>query len=225
MAESSSLDRPALLVIDVQNDFSLGSSPHAVPGTDALVPTIARVVSGFRAVGLPVVHVVRLYLADGSNADLCRRPLLASGVPLVRPGTEGSQVRTELQPTPPFTLDHESLLAGKPQPVGPNEWAMYKPRWGAFFATELEAHLRMLGVETVTVVGANFPNCPRTTIYEASERDFNLVVVADALSRAYPQGLDECAGIGARLLDTDELLTLLDGRVPGAANQSLRLEM
>ncbi|MCL9759475.1 cysteine hydrolase family protein [Frankia sp. AiPa1] len=219
MAELSALDQPALLVIDVQNDFSLRSSPHAVPGTDELVPTIGRVVSGFRAAGLPLIHVVRLYLADGSNADLCRRPLLTSGVPLVRPGTEGSQVRTELQPSPPFTLDHESLLAGSLQPVGPNEWVMYKPRWGAFFATELEAHLRTLGVETVTTVGANFPNCPRTTIYEASERDFKLVIVADALSRAYPQGLDECAGIGARILVTDELLTLLDSRRSGAANQ------
>ena len=219
MVELPSLDRSALLVIDVQNDFSLRSSPHAVPGTHELVPTIAQVVSGFRAVGLPVVHVVRLYLADGSNADLCRRPLLASGVPLVRPGTDGSQVRAELQPKPPFTLDHESLLAGKLQDVGPNEWAMYKPRWGAFFATELETHLRTLGVETVAIVGANFPNCPRTTIYEASERDFNLIVVADALSCAYPQGLDECAGIGAHILVADELLTLFGGGGSGAANR------
>lgn len=199
----------ALLTIDVQNDWSLPASPHAVPGTDERVPTMARVVAGFRAAGLPVIHVVRLYLADGSNAELCRRDRVAAGPPLVRPGGPGSQVRAELHPDHPFVLDHPALLAGGLQRVGPAEWAMYKPRWGAFFATPLEDHLRAIGAETVVVIGTNFPNCPRTTVYEASERDFGLIVVPDALSQGYPRAFDECAGIGARLLSADDLLTQL----------------
>ncbi len=200
----------ALLTIDVQNDFTLDSSRHVVAGTDGLVPTMAGIAAGFRAAGLPIVHVVRLYLADGSNAETCRRPLLASGDPLVRPGTPGSQVRAELHPRPPFTLDHASLLAGRFQSVGTAEWVMYKPRWGAFFGTDLEAWLRTRDVETVVVTGANFPNCPRTTVYEASERDFQPIVVSDAISGTYQRGLDECAGIGARVLRARELLATLE---------------
>ncbi|MCK9893360.1 isochorismatase family cysteine hydrolase [Frankia sp. AgB32] len=200
------MNRWALLTIDVQNDFSLPCSPHAIAGTDELVPTMASVVAGFRAAGLPIVHVVRLYQADGSNAEACRRPLLRSGEPLVRPGTPGSQLRAELHPRPPFTLDHAALLAGRFQPVGTSERVLYKPRWGAFFGTGLDAWLRARGVEAVAVVGANFPNCPRMTVYEASERDFQPIVVADAISGIYPRGIEECAGIGARALSAAELL-------------------
>ena len=201
--------RCALLTIDVQNDVTSATSPIAVPGTDEWVPAMAEIARGFRARALPVVHVVRLYKADGSNAELCRRSLIASGVPLLRPGTEGSQLREELLPPRPFRLDHETLLAGRLQSVDSREWAMYKPRWGAFYETGLAEHLRSLDVDTVAVVGANFPNCPRTTIYEASERDFRIIVVCDAISRAYPQGLEECSGIGARVLTASELLDWL----------------
>lgn len=69
------------------------------------------------------------------------------------------------------------------------EWVMYKPRWGAFYGTTLEERLRALDVDTLVVCGCNFPNCPRTTIYEASERDFHIVFVSDATSAVYEQGL------------------------------------
>ncbi len=208
------MNRWALLTIDVQNDFSLSSSPHGIAGTDQLIPTMAEVAAGFRAAGLPIVHVVRLYHADGSNAEECRRALLRSGEPLVRPGTPGSQLRAELCPRAPFTLDHSSLLAGRFQPIGTSdgasECAMYKPRWGAFFGTGLDDWLRTRAVEAVAVIGVNFPNCPRMTVYEASERDFQPIVVTDASSGIYPRGIEECAGIGARALSAAELLAAIN---------------
>lgn len=39
--------------------------------------------------------------------------------------------------------------------------------------------------------GCNFPNCPRTSIYEASERDFRTVLVRDAISGLYERGEHE----------------------------------
>jgi nicotinamidase-related amidase len=45
-------------------------------------------------------------------------------------------------------------------------------------------------VDTVLVCGCNFPNCPRTTIYEASAL-FQIVFVPDATSGAYERGLEE----------------------------------
>src|SRR5205814_1216472 len=101
----------------------------------------------------------------------------ADGARLVLAGSPGAELASDLVPASAPRLDTELLLAGGIQRVGPGEAIIYKPRWGAFFQTPLEAHLRALGVSTLVFAGCNFPNCPRTSIYEASERDFRLVLV------------------------------------------------
>ena len=194
--------RSALLTVDVQRDFYAADAPALISGTSECLPAMRTVVDAFRRSGTPIVHVVRLYEADGSNAEAVRRPLLA-GKSIVRPGTPGSQVAPELLPAPGVELDPATLLAGQLQQIGEAEWLMYKPRWGAFYRTPLEAHLRSHEVSSVTVVGCNFPNCPRTTVYEASERDFATTLVADAVSGTYERGLKELAGIGTRVLTAD----------------------
>jgi nicotinamidase-related amidase len=90
------------------------------------------------------------------------------------------------------------------------EWIIYKPRWGAFYKTTLEGHLHELGVNTVVVCGCNFPNCPRTTIYEASERDFKIVMAKDATSLVYDIGLQELQNIGVSVMNTDECIAWLE---------------
>ena len=103
-------------------------------------------------------------------------------------------------------LNSNLLLSGQLQQVGPTEWIIYKPRWGAFYNTLLEKHLHSLGIDTVVVCGCNFPNCPRTTIYEASERDFRIVLAKDATSLIYDRGLQELKSIGVSLMDSDECI-------------------
>jgi nicotinamidase-related amidase len=98
------------------------------------------------------------------------------------------------------------LLSGDFQEIGPLEWVMYKPRWGAFFATGLEAHLRSHGVTTVVVSGCNYPNCPRATLYEASERDFRSVLISDAVSRFDDRGRHEMNDIGVCVIDAAAFL-------------------
>jgi nicotinamidase-related amidase len=194
----------ALLTIDMQRDFALPSSPAHIPGTAEVAEQAKTLVKGFRSAGRPIVHMVRLYLPDGSNAELSRRPYLEAGRRLVCPGTSGAELLDPLKPDPGVSLDPDLLMSGRPQQVGPAEWIMYKPRWGAFYATSLEEHLRSLGVDTVVICGCNFPNCPRTTIYEASERDFHTVFVPDATSGVYARGLDELKGIGVAVQDVDK---------------------
>jgi nicotinamidase-related amidase len=98
-------------------------------------------------------------------------------------------------------LDSGLLLSGRAQQVGHNEVVIHKPRWGAFFNTPLDSHLRSLGVDTLVFVGCNFPNCPRTSIYEASERDFKIVLAEDAVSGLYPKGKEEMLNIGVQVID------------------------
>src|SRR5690606_39382917 len=123
--------------------------------------------------------------------------------------------RLERRAEPP-ELDDRLLLDGGIQHLGPNEFALYKPRWGAFYDTPLDTHLRGLGVSTLVFAGCNFPNCPRTSIYEASERDYRTVLAVDAVSGAYDRGLAELAGIGVHLLTVDEIEASLGGSARGA---------
>jgi nicotinamidase-related amidase len=194
----------ALVTIDMQNDF-LDGQPCGIPGTSAILPQMRELAEIFRRARLPVIHVVRLYRADGSNADLCRRSTVEEGASIVRPGTPGAQLASPLLPAREAILDAELLLSGTPQLLAPREWAIYKPRWGAFYATALEQHLKDLGVTSLAFAGCNFPNCPRTSIYEASERDFRIVLVEDAISGLYDRGRDEMKNIGVHLITARKL--------------------
>jgi len=207
--------KAALVTIDVQVD-TLDGQPLEVPGTSAALPAMAELCAAARSASRPIVHVVRLYLADGSNAELSRRELVRGPEPVLRPGTPGRMLAPELLDGPSPVLDDRLLLDGGIQHLGPNEFALYKPRWGAFYDTPLDAHLRGLGVSTLVFAGCNFPNCPRTSIYEASERDYRTVLAVDAVSGAYDRGLAELAGIGVHLLTVDEIEASLGGSARGA---------
>lgn len=193
----------ALLTIDVQRDFTLPDAPATIPGTMDAVPVMRRVAEAFRRGDKPVVHVVRLYRRDGSNVDLCRRGHVEEGMRIVVPGTEGAEIVGELTP-PEAELDADRLLDGDLQEFGPNEWVMYKPRWSAFYRTPLDSHLRDLGVDTVVVLGCNYPNCPRTTVYDATQHDYRAGFVSDATSGTYERGLEELDGIGVEIMTAEE---------------------
>jgi nicotinamidase-related amidase len=198
----------ALVLIDVQRDFYADDAPLPIEGTKTAIPAMARLTTEFRDRALPIVHVVRLYRADGSNADLVRKQAIEKGARYAVPGSVGSQIAEELLPNP-VELDHELLLSGELQQVGPREHVIYKPRWGAFYQTKLEQHIRDTGSDTLVFAGCNFPNCPRTSIYEASERDFRIVLVSDALSGLDDRGVKESRAIGVDVRDLSATLDWL----------------
>jgi nicotinamidase-related amidase len=205
----------ALLTIDTQNDFTLPNSPFSITGTFEIVPKMRQVLHAFRTAHKPIIHVIRIYNSDGSNVDLCRRKAIAElGNKLVISGTQGAELVDELKPSSSpssskVRLDTELLLEGKLQQVAMKEWIMYKPRWGAFYATPLENHLHKLNTNTVVICGCNFPNCPRTTVYEASERDFRVVLISDATSNIYERGLHELDRIGIELMTSNDCVAAL----------------
>ena len=212
-------DSAALITIDVQRDFSLPGAPLEIPGTMDAVPRIRRLLDAFRAMGRPIVHVVRLYREDGGNVDPVRRAAVEGGARMAAPGSDGAELMDDLKPTPSLRLDCGALLQGEFQRLATNEYAMYKPRWGAFYGTKLEAFLKERRIDTIVFAGCNFPNCPRTSIYEASERDFRIVAVADAISGAYDRGVAELRNIGVLAVTTDEALAWFAGE-PVAASLS-----
>jgi len=199
----------ALITIDVQNDSALPGSPLEIKGTMDIIPNTVKLLALFREHLKLVIHIIRLYKEDGSNVDLVRRKRIESGISAVRPGSDGAELVNELKPKS-FKINSERLLKGFSQELTSNEFIIYKPRWGAFYSTPLEEILRAKKITTLAFTGCNFPNCPRTSIYEASERDFRIVIIQDAISGIYDRGLEELRNIGCEVILTDDFIRSLN---------------
>ena len=83
-------ESPALLIVDVQNDFCPGGALPVTEG-DAVVPVLRRLAARFAALGLPV-YASRDWHMPGSDEHECEgsdfhspRPLFVEATWLVRP--------------------------------------------------------------------------------------------------------------------------------------------
>lgn len=158
----------ALLIVDMQNDFVLETSPFRVAGAQATVPQLARLLSAARARRWVIVHVVREYAADGSDVELTRRDGFLGCGGYAVPGTRGAEIIEELAPAP-------------------GEYRIVKPRFSAFMHTKLDLLLRRSGVSSVVVCGTQYPNCIRATAFDALALDYAVVVAEDATSAQTPE--------------------------------------
>jgi nicotinamidase-related amidase len=198
------LDKTVLITIDTQRD-TLDGQPLEIPGTSAVLPNIRLLLNIFRNRSMPIIHIVRIYQRDGGNVDICRREAVENGLPWILKDSEGCQIASEFFTPGVVALNTSLLLSGGIQNISTNEVIIYKSRWGAFYNTPLEDHLKKLNVSTLIFTGCNYPNCPRTSIYEASERDFRIILVTNAISGLYEQGEREMRNIGVGLFTAEEL--------------------
>jgi len=199
----------ALVTIDTQNDFSLPDAVCEIKNTFDIIPNMVKLLGKFRERNKPIIHIVRFYKEDASNVDICRKKKVQEGLNVVVPNSEGAELVNELKPNDDM-LDAEKLLTGEVQEIGSNEHVIYKPRWGAFYETPLDGFLKERGITTLVFSGCNFPNCPRTSIYEASERDYRLIVIEDAISGVYDKGIQELKNICCEVIKTDEFLKIFN---------------
>jgi nicotinamidase-related amidase len=188
----------ALLVIDFQRDLA-DDGDHPIPGTSTVAPAVRALTEAFRRAKRPIVHVVRLYSSGDDDIDLPRRGAIRAGTAFLAPGTEGSQVIKGVLPQDE-ELDPQLLLTGEPQRVGPDEVIVFKPRWSAFHRTRLHEWLTERGVTSLVVAGCNLPNCPRATLFDASNHDYRAALAVDAVSQVTQARLDDLTLIGIQLL-------------------------
>ena len=167
--------RVALIVIDMQRDFlepggfgeSLGND---VARLQAIVPATARLIAGFRASGRPVIHTRECHRPDLSD---CPPAKLARGAPGSRIGDAGPMGRILIAGEPGAEIVPELFpIAG--------ELVIDKPGKGAFYATELSAHLEALGIAQLVFAGVTTEVCVQTTMREANDRGFECLIAVDA---------------------------------------------
>ncbi|MDD1685270.1 MAG: cysteine hydrolase [Methanoregula sp.] len=191
------MEKPALLIIDMQNDFVLEGRPLRVAGAPAVIPKIKTLLAGFRQRKLPIFHVLRIHRPDGSDVEITRQDLFSKS-PFAVEGTPGAAVIDELSPRR-------------------GEYVLKKTRMSAFIGTELDLMLRTVGITRLFVCGIQTPNCIRTTVFDAIAYNFPVVLVDDATGASSDEvhraNLRDMQNIGVRIVTTAEVPGLLDARL------------
>jgi nicotinamidase-related amidase len=157
----------AVLVVDMQNAFidpkgSLARLGVPVARNVRPIPHIQAVLAAARAAEVPIVHlrfVLREDLSDLGEVGRRFPPLRE-----LRHCAEGS-------------WDAAFYPGMEPRP---GEYAVVKNRFSGFFGTDLDELLRILRVDTLVVTGVATNVCVESTVRDAFERDYRIVVPREA---------------------------------------------
>jgi len=172
----------ALIVIDMQRDFAEPGGFGASLGNDvsrvtAIVPTVKRLIEGFRAAGLPVIHTMECHRPDLSDLPPAKRD---RGNPSIRIGDAGPMGRVLIAGEPGTAiLDELAPL--------PGEIVIEKPGKGAFYATGLGDELKRIGARQLVFAGVTTEVCVQTTMREANDRGYECLVAEDATESYFPE--------------------------------------
>lgn len=171
-----------LVVIDMQRDFvepggfgeSLGNDVSRI---GAIVPTVARLLAGFRAAGLPIIHTRECHRPDLSDLHDSKRD---RGAPRLRIGDPGPMGRILVSDQPGAEIIPE--LA----PL-PDEVVLDKPGKGAFCETDFDQILQVRGLRHLVFAGVTTEVCVQTTMREANDRGYECLLAEDATESYFPE--------------------------------------
>ncbi|MEI4487474.1 isochorismatase family cysteine hydrolase [Frigidibacter sp. MR17.14] len=171
----------ALIVIDMQRDFIEPGGFGASLGNDvtllqAIVPTVADLIAGCRAAGIAVIHTRECHRPDLADCPPAKR---LRGSPSLRIGDPGPMGRVLIMGEPGAEIVPELAPA-------PGEIVIDKPGKGAFYATDLGAHLARMGTRTLIFAGVTTEVCVQTTMREANDRGFDCLLATDATESYFP---------------------------------------
>ena len=174
--------RAALVIIDMQRDFVEPGGFGASLGNDvgllqAIVPTVQRVLLGWRAMGGYVVHTREGHAPDLSDCPPAKR---LRGAPSLRIGDPGPMGRILIHGEPGHAIIPElAPIAG--------ELVIDKPGKGAFYATGLQEALAARGITHLVFMGVTTEVCVQTTMREANDRGYDCLLVEDGTESYFPE--------------------------------------
>ena len=206
-------EKLGLVVIDMQRDFvepggfgdSLGND---VMRLQAIVPTVARLIDGFRRNGLPVIHTQECHKPDLSDCPPAKR---LRGNPSLRIGDDGPMGRVLIAGEP------GAAIVAELAPL-PGEAVIEKPGKGSFYGTDFGPTLERLGLTHLAFAGVTTEVCVQTTMREANDRGYTCLLVEDATESYFAEfkaaTLRMIRAQGAIVgwtATTDQLVAVLDG--------------
>ncbi len=165
----------ALLVVDMQNGFvhpdsAMGRSRAGTKAQRAIVPAIAAIAGHCRSAGVPVLWSKQEHFQD--DATRARKKILPHSA------------RQGFLPCLLGTWETEFYPG---VPVAAEDHVVAKHRASAFYNTNLETKLRMLGTRCLAIAGCNTEFCVESTVRDAYARDFELVILRDCVAGINPR--------------------------------------
>lgn len=175
----------ALIVVDMQNDFADPGGSLSVRGGDALVPLIGRKAWAAIRAGAFVVYTQDWHPETTPHfaKDGGIWPVHCVG------GTWGAALHPDLEVLGP------SVRKGANGEDGYSGFTMRDPATGETVSTELEALLRVRGIERVRICGLATDYCVKATALDAVRLGFGTTIVADAIAAVDLQPRDGEAAI------------------------------
>ena len=147
--------RTALIIGDMQNDFVKEGGTLVVPNAEGTLPAIRKLLDLARDSGMKVVFVQDTHGKGDPEWEIWGEHC--------REESWGWQVVDELAPRE-------------------DEATLRKPRYDAFYGTQLEHLLRLWGVDTLIICGTVANICVHYTASSAAMRWFNVLVPRDCIS-------------------------------------------
>lgn len=192
--------RTALLLIDMQADFAGEDGALAKAGFDMTAPRLAMANARLLAAAARKAKIacifVRLVTKPGAQSSAWREWLTRRGrddeTPLCREGSLGME-----------------FVGVRPHQ---GEAVISKSRYSAFTGTGLDLLLRSQGLDTLVLAGLTTECCIDSTARDAFERDFHVVIAADAVAAYAP----DLHGAALKALEIN-LATLADSAAIAAA--------
>jgi nicotinamidase-related amidase len=158
-------ERPAVLIIDMQNDFCDKDAPTSLyPSIIATYEPIKLLAKKARQKSVPVIYTQGLVAADGTSAGLWRLKMKHHGLAGVQiEGSRGAAIVDELAPEP-------------------EDRVIRKWRPSAFFHTDLEVFLGTQRIDTLLLCGTSMSGCVRATAVDAFMRDIRCMIVRECVA-------------------------------------------
>jgi ureidoacrylate peracid hydrolase len=212
--------RTALLIVDMQNDFvhddgvcGKAFGKAMLEGFQAVVEPIRRLADAARRASVRVFYSMVTQLPDGSLASpVWLADNLRYGFEPIHcmHGTWGHQILDELKPLP-------------------GDVAFEKTRRSCFQGTAFESLLRARDIRSIVTVGVAASGCVESTVRDAIEKDFFVIVARDAIGNNTRAMTEACLPTFKALLapedltTTDQLIAIwshstTDGQQPGDAH-------
>lgn len=157
-------ERPALLVVDVQNGMTNPDHPIGADLSE-MIPPINRLLEGARTARIPVIFTVISSLNSDHLGPLEEK---APGLRSFTPNSKWTDV------DPRVNIEDSDIV-------------VEKHHQSAFHGTDLNHLLQELDVDTLIVTGCSTSGCVRATVTDASAHGYRPFIPREAVSDRSPE--------------------------------------
>lgn len=197
----------AFFDVDTQIDFMLPQGKLYVPGAEAIIPNLSRLMACAREHAIPVISSADAHAPD--DVEFSTWP------PHCVIGTPGQQRIQETRWPQPLIVPSLPGAFFAPRDW-PRQVVIEKAAYDASANPNLNAILRALGPRRAVVFGVATEFCVRASALALRARGFPVDLVVDAIQAITAEGgrkaKEEMVAAGVRLVTTDEVLGFFTGK-------------